>query len=114
MKVATFGSCRPLREQERVVGGIETHRHWRVLDALSGPCRGKGGQELEHEREIDVDGPLQFRQRADVARRLLEVRVFFETFRRDHFPQQVDHALALAGDFHLRNGVVQQKAAVLG
>ena len=105
---------RPLCEQEGVVGGVEPHRHRCVLHALSGPCRGKGRQELEHQREIDVDGPLQFRQRADVAGRLLEVRVLLESFRRDHFPEEIDHPLTLAGDLHLRDGVVEQEAAVFG
>ena len=105
---------RPLCEQEGVVGGVEPHRYGRVLHALSGPCRSEGRQELQHQREIDVDRPLQFRQRADVACRLLEVRILLESFRCDHFPEQIDHPFTLAGDLHLGDRVVEQEAAVVG
>ena len=56
---------------------------------------------------------FELRQRADVDRRLLEVHVLLEALGGDRIPEEIDHGLALRGDFHLHHRVVEQVAPIL-
>ena len=96
---------RGLGEQVFVVGCIPTHGYVRVLTGRHEVLR----QELQHEREVDVDRALELGQGADVAGRLFEVGVLLEAAGCDHFPQQVDDPLPSLVTFILVMGLNSRK-----
>ena len=99
-----------LIEQKIIVGGLALLSDFRVV--------GRGEEVVRHELhdqgDVDVHRPFELRQSTDIHRRLLEERVFFKAFGRDHVPQQVHHILALGSHLHLHHRVVEQVTAIFG
>ena len=95
--------------QEHVVGRVVPPR-----DVRTGRRREEVVlHELDDEGDVDVDRALELRERADVARGHLEVRVLLEAFRGNDVPEEVDHLLALGRDLHLHDRVEEEVPPVL-
>ncbi len=100
---------RALLEEKIVVPGVVAPGHGGIFRRVEEVI----GHEFNDQGDVDMHRALQFGQGADVAGRHLEESIALEALGGDHIPEQVDDLLALGGDFHLDDGVVEQVAPVV-
>ena len=106
----TQASGGPLVEEKSVVTPFGLRRNLVVLLRVEEEV----GHELHDQRHVDVNGPFELWQGADVTDRHFEVHVLFETLGCDNVPEVVHDLFALGRDLHLDHRVVEQIAAILG
>src|SRR5208283_5789384 len=97
---------RTLSKQEGVVGGLTARR--RSVERLA--AKQVVGEELERQRTVDVDRPLELGKPVDDVLGALEVAVALKALGRDHLREQAHDALALRRDLHLVNRGEEQVA----
>ena len=100
---------RALVKQECIVGIIKSLRHGFIFPRREEIVL----HELDDQRHVDVHRAFEFWQAADIDSGHLKIHVFLKALGRNHVPEKIDHLLALGGDLHLDDRVVQQVPAIV-